>query len=291
MADIIITSGRNYIAGLDIDCAISESHSYSNEVTEYPVESGSTISDNIRPKPIELSMECMITNSPLQHNTTITPGRDPVWDAYLYFKDNLLAKREPVVVRTTLRTYDDMAIESVSIPRSKQDGAMSLHFTVQLKQIIVVTNRRSPRRVSNPSCSGREKVGPKALRSTNLITGTGEPVYVLATPGNGNASSILVTNRNGKTTTVGHGSSTTNLLRTAKDPSAVDTFYDQKGIPHEGGKDKGTGSNVNGENFRNFNDKTKAWWNNTPNMPTDNTFVPSETTYPQRFGSPNTFGR
>ena len=45
------------IAGFVIDAALRETHTYESEVTEYPVESGAMITDNIRPRPITIEIE------------------------------------------------------------------------------------------------------------------------------------------------------------------------------------------------------------------------------------------
>lgn len=43
---------------------ISESHTHTAEITEHPVETGATVSDNISTKPNELTIELISTNTP-----------------------------------------------------------------------------------------------------------------------------------------------------------------------------------------------------------------------------------
>ncbi len=149
-----------------IDCLLSDEHEYEAEVTEYPVESGATITDNIRPKPLTITMECLISNTPIGPLATIRDplsnvagtfqlpsyhtGQDPnaretaqppVSDAYnrmLEIRD----KREPVTIRTSLGTFSNMAMKSLSIPRASGRGD-DLQFTASFQQIKIVRRKRS----------------------------------------------------------------------------------------------------------------------------------------------------
>lgn len=50
---------------LDIDAVIIESYDIGADVTEHPVEEGSDITDNARPKLNAISLECAVTNQPI----------------------------------------------------------------------------------------------------------------------------------------------------------------------------------------------------------------------------------
>jgi len=138
------------IGGIDpgddlvIDCLISDNHSFEAEVTDFPVESGSTISDNIRNKPLVVTMECLVSNTPIGQVVQFRDkNEDPVDTAY-----NAMIKirnaRKPVSIRTSLKTYKNMALQSLSVPRSSDRGD-ELRFTATWKQIETVTNRRDTR--------------------------------------------------------------------------------------------------------------------------------------------------
>jgi hypothetical protein len=49
-----------------IDVSVSESHSLSAEVSEHPVESGTDVTDNIRPTPRTIRVEGLVTNYPIE---------------------------------------------------------------------------------------------------------------------------------------------------------------------------------------------------------------------------------
>jgi hypothetical protein len=167
---------NNYL----IDVSLSENHTFDAEVTDYPVESGGSISDNIRPKPITVSMEGIVSNTPIGEIVTqraaqaiakpdssqslapfrISPTGEPSVVpaghayAFLYI---LWKSREPVTIRTSLDTFERMALTSLSIPRDAATGD-ALHFTAQFQQIQVVTNERIRKRTSLRSgTTGKKK--------------------------------------------------------------------------------------------------------------------------------------
>lgn len=153
-----------------MDVSLNEGHEFESEVTEFPVESGSNIVDNVRPKPITVTMECLVSNTPIGFLAT-TRGTgsgspsDPVDDAYEHLL-KIRERREPVTIRTSLRTFENMVLKSLSIPRSSGRGD-ELRFTATFQQIQVVTNKRV-RRVAVINGGKKKKFGASPLR---LIVG------------------------------------------------------------------------------------------------------------------------
>src|SRR5690242_20675376 len=151
-----------------IDCSISENHTYESQVTEYPVESGSNISDNIRPMPITVEMECLVSNSPIGiirdfRDTTSGSGTGGGGDdatkpsVAIYEKlQTIRNNRQPVTIRTSLRTFERMVLKNLTIPRSGKSGD-DLKFTATFQQIDTVENKRSIR-VSTPIGNGKKKI-------------------------------------------------------------------------------------------------------------------------------------
>lgn len=148
-----------------IDCSISENHSFESDITDYPVESGSNVSDNIRPLPIQIEIEGLVSNTPIgpmvniralssQFGSFLDLGTKPAEDAYELFMQ-IRDAREPITIQTSLRTYDNMAMQSLSIPKGDHQDA--LRFTAKFKQIISVENVRSIR-VSTPIGKGKKTI-------------------------------------------------------------------------------------------------------------------------------------
>ena len=66
---ILVDIGQSYnsiesdLVSLDLDVTQDEIHEWNNEVTQYPVEIGSPISDHIQLNPDNLTISGLITNS------------------------------------------------------------------------------------------------------------------------------------------------------------------------------------------------------------------------------------
>jgi hypothetical protein len=130
------------IDGYIIDVAVREDHSFDNEVTEHPVEVGSDIVDHVRAKPIMLTLEGIVSDTPiggvadLRSETTL-PSREAF--------ERLLAIRNarlPVTISTSLRVYTDMVLEALSTPREAKTGD-ALVFTARFRQVRIIENVRS----------------------------------------------------------------------------------------------------------------------------------------------------
>lgn len=154
-----------------IDCSLSESHSFDSDVTEFPVESGSNISDNIRPLPIVVDIEGFVSNTPigLMRDERVITSQKPVETCYELLQA-IRDEREPVTIQTSLRTYDNMALTRLNIPRGP-GGADGLRFTASFKQIQYVTNVRTIR-VSVPIAQGGTGKGKKSVSKPGNPNGT-----------------------------------------------------------------------------------------------------------------------
>lgn len=129
---------------LTLDASLEETHVGESEITDYPVEEGSNISDNSRPKPAQLTLHAFVSNWPLETPFVQSPtasssrGR-AAWQALNDFR----IFGEPLTVRTTLALYTDMLIQSISAPRTAEN-TNGLEFTLTLKQIFTASSKRVP---------------------------------------------------------------------------------------------------------------------------------------------------
>lgn len=164
------------ISGYPIDLAITEDHSFDSEVTEYPVESGADVSDNIRNKPLEITLEGIVSDTPIGAIAQ-DPTRKPEAGAPLPSRDaynRIIAirdAREPVTIETSLGKFERMALTKIGIPRDRTTGK-ALKFTVSFKQLNIVTNSRSTVRVAVPNCTGKVNGGSRQP----LLGVNGKPV-------------------------------------------------------------------------------------------------------------------
>lgn len=141
-----------------IDVSVREDHSFESEVTDYPVESGGSFSDNIRRQPISVTMEGIVSNTPIGDveairgiNTEDLPEVSAA-KAYAVLR-GVWESGEPVTIRTSLGTFENMALQSLSVPRDGDTGD-ALRFTAVFQQIVTVTNKRVR--------MARKDLGPRA---------------------------------------------------------------------------------------------------------------------------------
>lgn len=145
---------------IDVDAAVSQMHESASEITEHPVERGNSVSDHSRPKPDRLTIEGIVTNTPINlvqrrrvvssQGATIqavvgTPidGAEGRAEAAERKLRDLKEKGTLVTVVTRLRTYRNMMIESLQFPQDAHTGD-ALRFTAQLKAIVIVQNKVTP---------------------------------------------------------------------------------------------------------------------------------------------------
>lgn len=132
-----------------LDCLVSDTHSWTADATSYPVESGARISDHIQNEPLEVTIEAIVSNAPIgvirterEKNPKYQP--DESTDALMAHLMKIRDDRKPVTIRTSLRTYENMALLNLDIPRDASTGD-AIRFSATFRQIKIVKNIRGPR--------------------------------------------------------------------------------------------------------------------------------------------------
>ncbi|HEY1814902.1 MAG TPA: hypothetical protein VGG74_21290 [Kofleriaceae bacterium] len=185
------TPRRSIVIGAyTIDASIREVHTYESEVTQFPVEQGSPIADNVRPKPITVQLEGVVSDTPLP---PIAQGRDVVGSGQGDGDDSppsvgalaaLLAirdAREPVTISTALKSYDNMALQNLEIPRDTTTGE-ALRFTATFVQIVIVTTTRA---LVRTTVARTARPGDSAAKNFGKHVGPNVAiVYVISLPAN-----------------------------------------------------------------------------------------------------------
>lgn len=138
------------IAGWTIDAALQEEHTREAEVTEFPVEDGSTFTDNVRIKPRRYRITGVVTDTPLDDgfrsvevdgSEIVITSSKPSAQAKKALDDIFEAKL-PITVVTTLETYKNMVMQSLVFGQDGDTGD-SLPFTASFIQINVIDNVRT----------------------------------------------------------------------------------------------------------------------------------------------------
>ena len=167
-----------------MDAVPEENHDLTNTITDSPVEKGADVTDHIRPDPDQITMKCMISNTPLstgQQTRAVRRGdfvlntnqedRGQVgkmdglalsgWKKLRKLRDDGAV----VTVSTTLGDYTSMAIKSISAPRNAKnyDG---LEFTITFRKIVIVENKLTrSTTTTDPSASNKKKTGAQTTKN------------------------------------------------------------------------------------------------------------------------------
>jgi hypothetical protein len=187
-------NGQSVSIGLD--AAIRQTHNETADITSHQVETGLPATDNIRPLPFKITIEGMVTNTPVVpastqmrgatgrfQSTDITvqqPGGktttrqmqalvfsaefDRVRDVY---SDLVDAKNAGALftVDTTLKHYENMAISSINLPVDAQSGS-SITFTIEMQEVRIVETQT----VAAPAAKARQKTQKNGDKPPKEVT-------------------------------------------------------------------------------------------------------------------------
>ncbi len=155
------------IGFLPIDAFTQETITYSNEITENPIETGGVISDHIYAKPVGLRVTGVVQG-----------GRRGLAYQLLVAMHN---SRIPLFVVSGLQTFTNMAIKELTFPREVKD-ASSLQFTAEFRQLRFAVSSSAPSIASSsggaantaaPTANaGRGQATPASPASASAAQGT-----------------------------------------------------------------------------------------------------------------------
>lgn len=151
------------IAGFAIDAALRLEPAFEADVTELPVERGGAITDHVRARPITVTIEGVVSDTPLPGVAELREeGSLPSADARIRLFE-IWNAREPVTIETENATYADMVMQSFHVPEDGTTGD-ACHFTATFKQVRLVTNSRTSVQVSTPRAA--KKINRGTVPST-----------------------------------------------------------------------------------------------------------------------------
>jgi len=147
------------IKDLEIDVTVREVHKFINDITEYPIENGSVVTDHVRQQPDRLTMEGIITNTPvIPLNSVIgslvrgdNSNRNEAAFNELLTMGGFSVSKQPgekpirigppqiIDIVTSLRLYTGMIIGDISVTVDNTTDN-SLVFTVEFRQVVFVNS-------------------------------------------------------------------------------------------------------------------------------------------------------
>jgi hypothetical protein len=179
---------------LELDAMLSERQKYGNDITNFPIESGSSISDHVIQAPEEVEIEGFVTNTPVEFLSGLRPEKDDrVLNAYLtlleiagykypnqayrYNKLTVIseAKNEFKLVEiiSGLRVYTNMGLVTLDIPLDAKTGDCikfnALFRKVNIVEVVEIP--RIPETISEPPERSKKQIPDKVDTGKS---GTGE---------------------------------------------------------------------------------------------------------------------
>lgn len=153
------------IEQIPIDALISEKVTESVTTTDHPVEEGVDPTDHVRILPIKLTLECVITNTPIpeadrQDRGDADLGETTGYAQRAYEDIRALKAGRIIVVETPARRYENMQLVELARTRDSSLGTDTIQFTAQFKEIIIVsTETVALERVTAPTSVPKKPTG------------------------------------------------------------------------------------------------------------------------------------
>ena len=157
------------LIAVSVDAMVTETHHTTATLTEYPIESGVSISDHVVVKPDEVTCECVVGPAPIYMGVLSAFSGSPVFSSYDTLW-SMMTLGAPVSIVTGIRVYRNMIIEDLTVTRNAQNG-QALEFTLKAKRakIVMVTKVQSgiliaqePVKTAGPSTA--YKFAPKDVK-------------------------------------------------------------------------------------------------------------------------------
>ena len=122
------------------DATLNESADDEWDVTQFPVETGLDITDHIQAKPCKMTLEGILTDTPLDDPLSMPVGRSKrAYEALVA----LARRKQSLVVVCGFRLFQNMVITAISLKRAPGDGD-SLSPSVTLQEVRYVTSMSVP---------------------------------------------------------------------------------------------------------------------------------------------------
>ena len=141
-----LTKFTSELVSIDLDVTNDEIHEWTNEVTTNPVEIGAPISDHIQELPDKIRISGMISDSAISDN--VIRQFSNIDDSQFLTRSqttfdllrNLIKDKKLVTVYTRYKTYTDMALVSINLPRNNTTGD-AINFTAEFMHVRIVSTQ------------------------------------------------------------------------------------------------------------------------------------------------------
>lgn len=184
------------VNSIPLYCTLTETHAYESRTSQYPVQSGSTIIDNVIQSPTVVTMRVLVSDTPIEVSTArISVGEgDTISSEYtgtqgiisittMEALTRLQNLRAPSTLVTGIKVYENMVLTKMDIPRTEKTGRalfFNLEFTeILVSQVSVDSKAIDPKYINSrsPSVSLFKTIFP----SNSYISGSEEKITNVTT--------------------------------------------------------------------------------------------------------------
>lgn len=160
--------GAMGVAAIELDALLNETTVMSSQITEYPVEDGTIVSDHITLDSERLTIEGVISGAGSLFG--IKAGKAELINAKETLRE-LHRTRELITIVTGVDLYEDFAIESCSISRDNEHGEQ-YQVGLELRKIKKVTLKTEDMPPEKSGKSTQGKAGKTKSNAGKAKTGT-----------------------------------------------------------------------------------------------------------------------
>lgn len=167
------TTGYTYF----FDVTFKETHSFTNQITQNPVQTGAAVNDHVYQQPCTFTWD--VGASDCFASTTGSSGIASSTQAFAVL-ESMWQTADVITVTTEFHQYTNMIIKSFVVNRDKS-SMFGMRATVVFQEIIVteaVAISVSQKTTSDPQTTGKNNSGAKATSTSDYkqsayITGSG----------------------------------------------------------------------------------------------------------------------
>lgn len=160
------TSPQSTTLLIEFEAAVRQTINSRVEVTDHPVEDGSTVTDHSRRLPVRLTLDIVVSDHPIvvlaaENAQPSVSGGDPATRAKDAFAklEQIQVEGEILTIRTFLRDFDNMILEDMSAPRDASTGNV-LSASLSLRELITATTEvRKPPKPIETEKAPRQNTG------------------------------------------------------------------------------------------------------------------------------------
>lgn len=159
------------VDAIEVDATLSANHKSTSKVTRHPVAKGKGVTDNVRPDPDGLTLECYWNNRPgdiIEMGKRYAKGDFQHAEAQYVKLKEARRKAQKITINMRIWTYENMVIEDISVQETVDDGA-SIAATVVFTEIETASAQLSQQK---PKATGD---GPKNVKGAQPKSPPSEP--------------------------------------------------------------------------------------------------------------------